>query len=132
MQLLVSQADSFNLVTGDHAWVLPSYYDPNWWRIANKSNSTDYKYNCTDEKMQNILESVIFIDGIKLPPVVCNANTIQPKSFHCMDKIWPNPASYLYFAEKGRHRLYILYVIINMGQNKVCVIKKFHPLINLY
>ena len=53
------------LISADHAWVLPSYYDPDWWKSP--SNSTA---ECSDEKMREILESVIFIDTIKLPPVV--------------------------------------------------------------
>ena len=66
------QAESIGLVSDDHAWVLPSYYNPNWWRMSNKNGSVNYyQYDCTDEDMQNILESVIFVDGIKIPPVVC-------------------------------------------------------------
>ena len=67
---IYDQADSIGLVSGDHAWVLPSYYNPNWWRISSKNGSFNYQYNCADEDMQNILESVIFVDGIKVPPVV--------------------------------------------------------------
>ena len=63
-------SESIGLVSDDHAWVLPSYYNPNWWRMSNKNGSINYRYNCTDEDMQNILESVIFVDGIKIPPVV--------------------------------------------------------------
>ena len=58
------------LVSADHAWVLPSYYDPNWWRLPNGTAAADY--NCSDEKMSEILESVIFIDNVKYPPVVCD------------------------------------------------------------
>ena len=53
------------LISADHAWVLPSYYDPNWWRSPPNSSA-----ECSDEKMRDILESVIFIDNVKIPPVV--------------------------------------------------------------
>ena len=59
-----TKANSLGLVSAEHAWVLPSYYDPNWWRST--LNSTD----CSNEEMKYILESVIFVDTIKLPPVV--------------------------------------------------------------
>ena len=52
------------LVSPEHAWILPSYYDPNWWRSP--PNDTDDQ-ECPNER---ILESVIFIDAVKLPPVV--------------------------------------------------------------
>ena len=61
------QADSLGLVTSDHAWILPSYYNPNWWKLV---NGTVPNYNCSDEEMVRILESVIFIDNVKYPPVV--------------------------------------------------------------
>ena len=53
------------LISADHAWILPSYYDPDWWRSPPNSTA-----ECSDEKMREILESVIFIDNIKTPPVV--------------------------------------------------------------
>ena len=53
------------LISADHAWVLPSYYDPDWWKSPPNSTA-----ECSDEKMREILESVIFIDNIKIPPVV--------------------------------------------------------------
>ena len=56
------------LVSHDHVWVLPAYYSPNWWRATNASASDS---NCTVAMMKNILESVIFIDTVKIPPVVC-------------------------------------------------------------
>ena len=59
-----------DLISSDHAWILPSYYDPNWWRSL--LNSTDH--SCSDEEMRDILESVIFVDTIKLPPVVSLIN----------------------------------------------------------
>ncbi len=52
------------LISADHAWVLPTYYDPDWWKSPNSSAG------CSDEEMKDILESVIFVDTIKLPPVV--------------------------------------------------------------
>ena len=55
------------LVSADHAWILPSYYNPNWWKLP---NGTIEKSDCTDEDMKGILESVIFINNIKIPPLV--------------------------------------------------------------
>lgn len=57
------------LVSPDHAWVLPSYYDPNWWKTTDR---TALGSDCSDEEMRDILESVIFIDNVKYPPVVTN------------------------------------------------------------
>ena len=58
--LLYFKANQMGLTTPDHVWILPSYFDPNWW----KNSDT----NCTDEEMKNILESIIFIGPVKYPP----------------------------------------------------------------
>ena len=59
------------LVSEDHAWVLPSYYNPNWWRLSERTNKSDPDdLDCSDEEMKHILESVIFVDNVKFPPVV--------------------------------------------------------------
>ena len=55
------------LVSPEHAWILPSYYDPNWWRSP--PNDIDDQ-ECPDERMRKVLESVIFIEIVKLPPIV--------------------------------------------------------------
>ena len=57
------QAKYVGLISPAHAWILPSYYDPDWWRSP---NNTD----CSDEERKDILESVIFVDNVKLPPAV--------------------------------------------------------------
>ena len=54
-----------DLVSADHAWILPAYYNPNWWKLPAGMES-----ECSDEDMRTILESVIFIDTVKFPPVV--------------------------------------------------------------
>ena len=56
------------LVSPEHAWILPSYYDPNWWRSPPRNDTDDQE--CPDERMRKVLESVIFIEIVKLPPVV--------------------------------------------------------------
>ncbi len=65
------------LVSEKHAWILPAYYSANWWKLP--SNDSTYESaqlgNCSNEKMEEILESVIFIKNTKFPPVVsfdCN------------------------------------------------------------
>ncbi len=67
----LQQASFLNLTTSDHVWILPSYYNPDWW----KGGGADYlsnqqTRNCTDEDMMDILNSVIFIDPVKYPPMV--------------------------------------------------------------
>ena len=61
------QANSTGLISKDHAWILPSFYDPNWWKLR---KSTEVESGCTDDDMREIMESVIFVDNIKTPPVV--------------------------------------------------------------
>ena len=56
-----------NLVSADNAWILPAYYNPNWWKLPAGMGS-----ECSDEDMRAILESVIFVDTVKYPPMVCN------------------------------------------------------------
>lgn len=58
------QAIGYNLTDVLHAWVLPAYTNPNWWRRTSQS------FSCTDEEMQEALESVIFVDAVKFPPFV--------------------------------------------------------------
>ena len=54
-----------DLVSADHAWILPAYYNPNWWKLHAGMES-----ECSNEDMRTILESVIFVDTVKYPPVV--------------------------------------------------------------
>ena len=55
------------LVSDDHAWVLPSYYSPNWWK---QSASGKKASGCSSDQMREILETVIFVDTVKFPPMV--------------------------------------------------------------
>ena len=55
------------LMTSSHAWVLPAYYNPNWWKKA--ENESDYD-SCSNEDMEGILESVLFVKNVKYPPMV--------------------------------------------------------------
>ena len=65
------QANSMDLVSENHAWILPAYYNPNWWRLpSNDSMFESQNGNCSNEKMEEILESVIFIKNTKFPPLV--------------------------------------------------------------
>ena len=58
------------LVSKDHAWILPSYYNPNWWRLPSGATRTSHDGGCSDEDMEDILESVIFVGSVKYPPMV--------------------------------------------------------------
>ena len=60
------------LVSENHAWILPAYYNPNWWRLSSNDSAFDVleRGNCSNEKMEEILESVIFIKNTKFPPLV--------------------------------------------------------------
>ena len=60
------------LVSENHAWVLPAYYNANWWKLPSQNDSSFESQlgNCSNEKMKEILESVIFIKNTKFPPVV--------------------------------------------------------------
>ena len=70
------------LVSESHAWILPSYFDPNWWRLEDKLNrSTAAGLECSDDEMMAILESVIFIRSIKIPPTVRVINTATCHKF---------------------------------------------------
>ena len=62
------QANMGGLISNSHAWILPSYYNPNWWKIEDERPLKDDE--CSNEEMRNILESVIFIDTVKFPPTV--------------------------------------------------------------
>ena len=54
-------------MSDDHAWVLPSYYSPNWWKQSVSEKETS---DCSDGQMRKILETIIFIDTVKFPPMV--------------------------------------------------------------
>lgn len=63
------------MVSEDHAWILPSYYNPNWWRLPSNGSVHDtWKRECSNEVMDDILESVIFIRSVKFPPMVITRN----------------------------------------------------------
>ena len=65
------QANSMGLVSENHAWILPSYYNPNWWRLPSSESVFDTQTgNCSNEEMEDILESTIFIRSAKYPPLV--------------------------------------------------------------
>ena len=63
------QANMEGLISSSRAWILPSYYNPNWWKIQDERSLKDDE--CSNEEMRDILESVIFIDTVKFPPTVC-------------------------------------------------------------
>ena len=67
------------LVSENHAWVLPAYYSADWWKLPSLNDSmaeeSAHFGNCSDEKMEEILESIIFIKNTKFPPVVSLAVT---------------------------------------------------------
>lgn len=60
------------LVSENHAWILPAYYDASWWKLpSNDSTFESAKLgNCSNELMEKILESVIFIRNTKYPLLV--------------------------------------------------------------
>ena len=59
--------DRYQLTTSEHVWILPSYEQPDWWKLDDDKAMSS---NCSNEQMIEILNSAIFIDLIKLPPVV--------------------------------------------------------------
>ena len=72
------QANSMGLVSENHAWILPSYYNPNWWRLPSNGGDFDtWKGKCSNEVMEDILESVIFIRNVKFPPMVITKNVVS-------------------------------------------------------
>ena len=61
------QAKNYDLTTADHVWILPAYYNPDWWKSPPLIRNND----CSDEEMLDILNKlVIFIDGVKYPSIV--------------------------------------------------------------
>ena len=58
------------LLSSSHAWVLPAYYNPHWWRITEEKRSVFGESDCSNEEMEGILESVLFIKNVKYPPMV--------------------------------------------------------------
>ena len=66
------QANSIGLVSETHAWILPVYFDPNWWKTEERAGNNSSE--CSDEEMKAILESVIFIDSVKIPPIVSDVH----------------------------------------------------------
>ena len=66
-----ASSPKYNLTTPDHVWILPSYYNPDWWKGGGDGYHSDQQTRtCTDEDMMDILNSVIFIDPVKYPPMV--------------------------------------------------------------
>jgi hypothetical protein len=61
------QASAKNLVSPEHVWILPAYYERNWWKENSLNNGED---GCSNSMMEEILESVIFVNAIKIPPMV--------------------------------------------------------------
>ncbi len=66
-----ASSSNYSLTTPDHVWMLPSYYNPDWWKGGGDSYHSDQQTRtCTDEDMMDILNSVLFIDPVKYPPMV--------------------------------------------------------------
>ena len=90
--MFVTQANSMGLVSEDHTWILPSYYNPNWWRLpSNESVFDTRKGKCSNEVIEDILESVIFIRNVKFPPMVTTKNVVSypgPATHPCTRKVW--------------------------------------------
>ena len=65
------QAYHYHLTDSTHAWILPGYYNPNWWKLPREQTTDDLvEIQCSDEDMLEILQSVIFVDSVKFPPLV--------------------------------------------------------------
>ena len=54
------KANKMGLTTPEHVWILPSYFDPNWWHNSDT--------NCTNSEMKNALESIMLVGPVKYPP----------------------------------------------------------------
>ena len=51
-----------NLTDANHVWILPSYYNPNWWNITESElGKRPMKWQCSNQEMEDILESVLFV-----------------------------------------------------------------------
>ena len=69
--LLQASYSEFGLTSSEHVWILPSYYDPDWWKSYQLAvNNSRTKYKCTDEEMVQVLNSAIFVDAVKYPALV--------------------------------------------------------------
>ena len=51
-----------NLTDANHVWILPSYYNPNWWNITERElRKRPTQWQCSNQDMKDILESVLFV-----------------------------------------------------------------------
>ena len=68
---MLCKASQAGLTTSEYAWVLPSYTNPNWWRVSSEDSaqSDDLRlHNCTEEELKLALESTLFVVPTKYPP----------------------------------------------------------------
>ena len=52
-----------NLTDADHVWILPSYFNPFWWKLSDKElRRLSKTCNCSNDDMVNILDSMLSIN----------------------------------------------------------------------
>ena len=65
---LTFQASKFGLTTSGNVWILPSYYNPNWWKLKEEEiEELPENEKCSNNDMVDIINSVLFIQPVKYP-----------------------------------------------------------------
>ncbi len=79
-----------SLTDYSHVWILPSYYDPSWWKLSEEDFETlpsDEK--CSNEEMEDILTSVLFVGslnyhfGSRYPEQGTSLDVVCISALHC-------------------------------------------------
>ena len=61
--IVMCYAYHMGLNTINHQWVMPGWYSDNWWDKANNVSWEDYKYNCTSEQIQSMVNHSLLLDA---------------------------------------------------------------------
>ncbi len=62
------QASQRGLTTSENVWILPTYYNPQWWVLDEEELSQlSFEESCSNEELVDILNSAIFLEPFKYP-----------------------------------------------------------------
>lgn len=61
--VVMCYAYHMGLNTSNHQWVMPGWYSDNWWDKAENVTWDDYKYNCTSDQIQSMVNRSLLLDA---------------------------------------------------------------------
>ena len=60
-------AKHMDLTDDKYLWIIPGWYTKDWWKLADTTDWSGYKYNCTSEDIKEAIDYSLLVDFYTLP-----------------------------------------------------------------